>query len=139
MHLSGMRIAELRLVERICTGIRSRQAFECGNSAHTMEVLPSPLAHSSTEVGLEWSENMLHKKETRRDALEIAVKDLADVVRSLQQLLQGYGPLWFTSEIDARLRDAIAEADSALRPSGIQRRQYPDARREAAKEATQAA
>ena len=77
---------------------------------------------------------MQHKKETwqvsGRDRLETAVKDLAEVVRSLHQLLQSYGPIWYTGETDARLRNALAEADSALRSSIIQRGRYRNPRRE---------
>ena len=77
---------------------------------------------------------MQHKKETSqvsgRDRLETAVKDLAEVVRSLHQLLQSYGPTWYTGETDARLRNALAEADSALRSSIIQRGRYRNPRRE---------
>jgi hypothetical protein len=67
---------------------------------------------------------MQHKKETRQvsrlNGLETAVGNLTEVVRSLHQLLQDYGPQWYASETDARLRDALAEVDSALRSSVIQ-------------------
>ena len=80
---------------------------------------------------------MQHKKETRqvsgRDGLETAVKDLAEVVRSLRQLLQSYGPTWYAGETDARLGNALAEADSALRSSIIQRGRYRNRRREGEK------
>ena len=80
---------------------------------------------------------MQHKKETRqvsgRDGLETAVKDLAEVARSLQQLLQSYGPIWYTGKTDARLRNALAEADSALRSCIIQRGRDCNPRREGEK------
>ena len=80
---------------------------------------------------------MRHKKETGqvsgRDGLETAVKDLAEVVRNLHQLLQSYGPVWYTGEADARLRNALAEADSALRSCIIQRGRYRNRRREGEK------
>jgi hypothetical protein len=86
-------------------------------------------------IGVE--QRMRHKKETRqvtgRDGLETAVKDLAEVVRSLHQLLQSYGPIWYTGETDVRLRNALAEADSALRPCIIQRGRYRSPRREGEK------
>ena len=86
-------------------------------------------------IGVEQS--MRHKKATRqvsgRDGLETAVKDLAEVVRSLHQLLQSYGPIWYTGETDARLRNALAEADSALRSCIIQRGRYRNPRREGEK------
>ena len=75
---------------------------------------------------------MQHKKETGqvsgRDRLETAVKDLTEVVRSLHQSLQSYGPIWYTGETDARLRNALAEADSALRSCVIQRGRYRNPR-----------
>ena len=77
---------------------------------------------------------MRHKKEIRqvsgRDGLETAVRDLAEVVRSLHQLLESYGPIWYTRETDARLRNALAEADSALRSCIIQRGRYRNPRPE---------
>ena len=92
---------------------------------------------SSTNVGSEWGKRMQHKKETRqvsgRDGLETAVKDLAEVARSLQQLLQSYGPIWYTGKTDARLRNALAEADSALRSCIIQRGRDCNPRREGEK------
>jgi hypothetical protein len=45
------------------------------------------------------------------------MKELTEVARSLHQLLRSYGPLWYTAETDARLRNALAEADSALAAS----------------------
>ena len=80
---------------------------------------------------------MQHKRETGqvsgRDGLETAVKDLAEVVRSLHQLLQSYGPIWYTGKTDARLRNALAEADSALRSCIIQRGRARNPRREGEK------
>ena len=54
---------------------------------------------------------------SNQDRFEPAIKELTEVARSLHQLLQSYGPLWYTAEIDARLRNALAEADSALAAS----------------------
>ena len=80
---------------------------------------------------------MKQKKETRqvsaRDGLETAMKDLAEVVRSLHQLLQSYGPIWYTGKTDARLRNALAEADSALRSCTIQGGRDRNPRREGEK------
>jgi len=42
------------------------------------------------------------------------VRELADVLRSLQRLLLDYGPAWYTAESDDRLRKALAKADSFL-------------------------
>jgi hypothetical protein len=131
-----MRIAYLGLVEQISVGVRSQQAFECGNSAHAWKYLLFVAQHfDKGRIGVEQS--MQHKKETRqvsgRDGLETAVKDLAEVVRSLHQLLQSYGPAWYTGETDARLRNALAEADSALRSCIVQRGRYRNPRREGEK------
>lgn len=64
---------------------------------------------------------MQHKKATRRvfgqARLEPALKELAEVVHNLHQLVGSYGPTWYTSETDARIRNALSEADSALRSS----------------------
>jgi len=61
---------------------------------------------------------MPKEKATRQvsneDRLEPAMKELTEVARSLHELLRSYGPLWYTAETDARLRNALAEADSAL-------------------------
>jgi len=80
---------------------------------------------------------MRQKKATRqvsgRVGLETAVKDLAEVVRSLHQLLQSYGPIWYTGKTDARLRNALAEADSALRSGIVQRGRDRNPRREGEK------
>jgi len=46
------------------------------------------------------------------------VEELATVLRSLQRLLLDYGPPWYTSEIDNRLRKAQAEAESVLSSAG---------------------
>jgi hypothetical protein len=54
---------------------------------------------------------------SNEDRFEPAMKELTEVSRSLHQLLRSYGPLWYTAETDARLRNALAEADSALTPS----------------------
>lgn len=48
------------------------------------------------------------------------MEELAKVARGLRQLLLSYGPVWYTSEADDRLRKALAEADSALRFSAFQ-------------------
>ena len=64
---------------------------------------------------------MQQKEATRRDfgqvRLEPALRELAKVVHSLHSLLESYGPIWYTSETDARIRNALSEADSALRSS----------------------
>jgi hypothetical protein len=121
MDLSGMRIAQLGLVEGIAAWVRSKQTFESANIAHLMEVLHSPLAHGSTKIRLDWSKRMQHKKATRQVSgqarLEPAMKELVDVVSSLRQLLLDYGPLWYKEETDARVHNALAEADSALTAS----------------------
>jgi hypothetical protein len=54
---------------------------------------------------------------SNQDRFELAMKELTEVARSLHQLLHSYGPLWYTAETDARLRDALAEADLALAAS----------------------
>ena len=64
---------------------------------------------------------MPQEKVTRQvsneDRLEPAMKELTEVARSLHQLLRSYGPVWYTAETDARLRNALAQADSALAAS----------------------
>ena len=64
---------------------------------------------------------MPQEKATRQvfneDRFEPAMRELTEVARSLHQLLCSYGPLWYTAETDARLRNALAEADSALAAS----------------------
>ena len=64
---------------------------------------------------------MPQEKVTRQvsneDRLEPAMKELTEVARSLLQLLRSYGPVWYTAETDARLRNALAQADSALAAS----------------------
>ena len=64
---------------------------------------------------------MFQKKATRwlsnQDRFEPAMKELTEVARNLHELLLSYGPVWYTAEIDARLGDALAEADSALAAS----------------------
>ena len=54
---------------------------------------------------------------SNEDRFEPAMKELTEVARSLHQLLRSYGPRWYTAETDARLRNALAEADSALAAS----------------------
>jgi hypothetical protein len=65
-----------------------------------------------------WSQNMSQEKATRQvsneDRFEPAMRELTEVARSLHELLLSYGPLWYTDETDARLCNALAEADSAL-------------------------
>ena len=67
------------------------------------------------------SQNIHQEKATRQisnhDRLEPAMKELTEVARSLHQLLNSYGPLWYTAQTDARLCHALAEADSALAAS----------------------
>ena len=46
------------------------------------------------------------------------VKELANVLVALHRLLLDYGPPWYTSEIDNRLRKAQAEAESVLSSAG---------------------
>jgi hypothetical protein len=61
---------------------------------------------------------MQHKKTTSLTAEQAHLegsKELADVLRSLHRLLLDYGPEWYTTEIDNRVRKALAEADSVLR------------------------
>ena len=41
-----------------------------------------------------------------------SVQELASVLRSLHRLLLDYAPPWYTSNIDDRLREALANADS---------------------------
>jgi len=81
-------------------------------------------------IGLE--QGMQHKKATNQVSgqarLEPAMKELVEVVSSLRQLLLDYGPLWYTEETDARVHNALAEADSALPSSVIQRGRYPNTR-----------
>jgi hypothetical protein len=64
---------------------------------------------------------MYQKKATRQvsnqNRFEGAMKELTEVARSLHQLLRSYGPVWYTAETDARLRNALAQADSALAAS----------------------
>jgi len=64
---------------------------------------------------------MLQEKATRQvfnqNCFERAMKELIEVARSLHQLLRRYGPVWYTAETDARLRNVLAEADSALAAS----------------------
>jgi DNA polymerase III alpha subunit (gram-positive type) len=64
---------------------------------------------------------MPQEKATRQvsneDRFEPAMKELIEVARSLHQLMLSYGPLWYTAETDARLRKALARADSALTAS----------------------
>jgi hypothetical protein len=57
------------------------------------------------------------KQVSNGDRFEPAMKELTEVARSLHQVLCSYGPLWYTAETDARLRNALAEADSALTAS----------------------
>jgi DNA polymerase III alpha subunit (gram-positive type) len=64
----------------------------------------------------------MHQKKAIRQVsnqkrFERAMKELTEVARSLHQLLRSYGPVWYTAETDARLRNALAEADSALAAS----------------------
>jgi hypothetical protein len=54
---------------------------------------------------------------SNEDRFEPAMKELTEFARSLHQSLCSYGPLWYTAETDARLRNALAEADSALTAS----------------------
>lgn len=64
---------------------------------------------------------MYQEKTTRQvsnqDRFEHATKELTEVARSLHQLLRSYGPVWYTAQTDARLRNALAEADLALAAS----------------------
>jgi len=64
---------------------------------------------------------MLPQKATQQisnqDRFEPAIRELTQVARSLHQLLESYGPLWYTTELDTRLRNALAEADSTLAAS----------------------
>lgn len=64
---------------------------------------------------------MYQEKATRQvsnhDRFEPTMKELTEVARSLHQLLRSYGPVWYTAETDARLRNALAEADLALAAS----------------------
>jgi hypothetical protein len=46
------------------------------------------------------------------------VKELANVLDGLHRLLLDYGPSWYTSEIDDRLRKAQPEAESILSSAG---------------------
>jgi len=64
----------------------------------------------------ERSERMPRKKPIRLIAqAELkAVKDLADILRSLHRLLLDHGPPWYTNEVDERLRKALAKADSVV-------------------------
>jgi len=39
------------------------------------------------------------------------VKELASVLSILHSLLVDYGPPWYTSDVDHRLRKALAEAE----------------------------
>jgi len=64
---------------------------------------------------------MYQRRATRQvsnqNRFEQAMKELTEVARNLHQLLRSYGPVWYTAETDARLRNALAEADSALAAS----------------------
>jgi hypothetical protein len=48
---------------------------------------------------------------------ESVLKEIAKVIADLHQLLQSYSPAWYTEEMDARMRKALAEANSALAAS----------------------
>ena len=41
-----------------------------------------------------------------------SVQELASVLRSLHQLLLDYAPPWYTNNLDDRLREVLANADS---------------------------
>jgi len=70
---------------------------------------------------------MLRKKPNGLIAVQVqlrpATKELVKVARGLRLLLLNYGPPWYTSEADGRLRKALAEAHSALRSSASRRTQ----------------
>jgi hypothetical protein len=62
-------------------------------------------------------ERMQHKKTaspTAGQAQLEGTKELADVLRSLHRLLLDYGPEWYITETDNRVRKALANADSVL-------------------------
>jgi len=50
-------------------------------------------------------------------ARESVLKDFAKLIGDLHQLLQGYSPAWYTEEMDARMQNALANANSALAAS----------------------
>jgi len=47
-------------------------------------------------------------------APETVVKELAELVRDLHQLLGSYAPSWYTQKMEARISEELAAADWAL-------------------------
>jgi hypothetical protein len=45
---------------------------------------------------------------------ETVVKELAELVRDLHQLLGNYAPSWYSQKMDARISEELAAADWAL-------------------------
>jgi len=45
------------------------------------------------------------------------LKEIAELIVDLHQLLRGYSPAWYTEEMDARMQKALAKANSALAAS----------------------
>jgi hypothetical protein len=74
----------------------------------------APLDDKSRQQG-HWMEGrMQRKKAISLITGQAQLKALADVLDGLHRPLLDYGPPWYTSEIDDRLRKAQAEAESVL-------------------------
>ena len=56
------------------------------------------------------------KQASGHTALDTAV-ELAELVRDLHQSLESYAPMWYTKEMDGRVRETLADADWALQAS----------------------
>jgi len=54
---------------------------------------------------------------SEQPARESVLKEVAKLIGDLHQLLQGYSPVWYTEEMDARMQKALAEVNSALAAS----------------------
>lgn len=62
----------------------------------------------------------LHKAKSSQSSAHRAVDtvlELAELVRDLHQSLESYAPMWYTKEMDDRVRETLAGADSAFQAS----------------------
>lgn len=50
-----------------------------------------------------------------RAASDLALSELAELLRELHQSLEDYAPMWYTEAMDARIRERLAAAERTCR------------------------